>query len=266
MATKDALGERMKRYESQETQRRTMRGLPICVRLDGRAFHTWTRGLDRPFDDGLTRVMVETTKWLVEATHARLGYTQSDEITLIFTDRGPGSEPLFGGKFFKLTSVLASLAAAKFNQLVSLHVPAKMGVLAVFDARVFQVPDLTEAANLILWRWLDARKNSISMVAQAHFSSKQLHGQGQADRLLMLRDHGLEWEQYPERVKWGTFVRRETVKRELTEDELDRIPERHRPDGLVTRGQCVWFPLPPLIEIRNRPEVLFKNAEPVLDD
>jgi len=266
MKTKDDLGTRMKDYESHETSRRSMKRLPICVRVDGRAFHTFTRGLARPFDEGFSKAMVETCKFLVEQTHAKIGYTQSDEITLVFWDGSHTAEPLFGGKFFKLTSVIASLTTGKFMSLIPEHMPSKVGKIPSFDARIFQVPDLSEAANLILWRWIDARKNSISMAAQAHFTPKQLHGLDAKARLNMLKEKkGIVWaDEFPDHLKWGTFVQRKSVERDLTAEELDRIPERHRPDGPVVRNDYVELDLPPFIEIDNRVEVLFEGAEPEL--
>ena len=262
---KDSIGDRMKSYEAHETSRRSMKRLPICVRVDGRAFHTFTRGLDRPFDAGFSMAMIETTKFLVEQTHAKIGYTQSDEITLVFWDGSHKAEPLFGGKFFKLTSVIASLATTKFMSVIPELMPSKVGKLPSFDARIFQVPDLSEAANLILWRWIDARKNSISMAAQANFSPKDLHGKPASERLAMLLEKGVDWaKDYPDHLKWGTFVQSKTVERELSEAELDVIPERHRPDGPVIRNDYVELDLPPFIEIDNRVEVLFEGAEPTL--
>ena len=100
----DKFGDRMKMYENIEAQRAFMPGLPICVRIDGRAFHTFTRGMKRPYDEDMSNAMVETMKYLVEQTFACIGYTQSDEITLILSD---AKEPLFGGRISKLTSVFA---------------------------------------------------------------------------------------------------------------------------------------------------------------
>lgn len=264
--SKDSIGERMKGYEAHETLRRAMKRLPICIRVDGRAFHTFTHGLDRPFDEGFSKAMIETTKFLVSETHAKIGYTQSDEITLVFWDGSHKAEPLFGGKLFKLTSIIASLTSVKFNSLVPEHIPSKVGKLVVFDARVFQMPDLSEAANLILWRWIDARKNSISMAAQAHFSPKQLHGKTAFDRLTMLAGEGVLWDDFPDHLKWGTFIQRRVVERELNEAELDRIPEhvRHLHGGLKTRSDYVELALPPFIEVSNRVEVLFEGAAPTL--
>lgn len=263
--TKDDLGERMKSYESHETLRRSMKRLPICVRMDGNAFHTFTRGLERPFDRGFSRAMIETAKFLVEKTQAQIAYTQSDEITLVYWSDNWDAEPLFGGKLFKLTSILASRTTGKFMQMIPEHIPSKIGKIPAFDARVFQVPDLHEAANLLLWRWIDARKNSISMAAQAEFSPKQIHGKPASARLTMLKERGIDWEKdFPDHLKWGTFVQRRTVERELTTEELARIPKRHRPEGKVTRHEYVELKLPPLIEIENKAGALFAGAKPKL--
>jgi tRNA(His) guanylyltransferase len=263
--SKDSIGDRMKGYEAHETLRRSMKRLPICVRIDGRAFHTFTRGLDRPFDEGFAQAMIETTRFLVSETHAKIGYTQSDEITLVFWDGSFTSEPIFGGKLFKLTSILASLATGKFMSLIPVLIPSKIGKIAAFDARIFQVPSLDEAANLLLWRWIDARKNSISMAAQAHFSPKQLHGKPASARLEMLEEVGVIWDELPDRLKWGTFIQRKVVERELTEAELDRIPEKYRPTGPQVRSDYIELDCNPFIDVENRVEVLFEGAHPLPD-
>ena len=113
----DDLGDRMKVYEAAETGRRFTPLLPVYARIDGRCFSTFTDGLDRPFDDRLSRAMVETVKYLVGETYARIGYTQSDEISLVWQQARYDSEMLFGGKVQKLVSVLAAMATAKFNHL-----------------------------------------------------------------------------------------------------------------------------------------------------
>jgi tRNA(His) guanylyltransferase len=264
--SKDSIGDRMKGYEALETQRRSMKRLPICVRIDGRAFHTFTEGLRRPFDAGFADAMIETTMFLVRETNAKVGYTQSDEITLVFWDGSHKTEPLFGGKLFKLTSVLASLATAKFMSLLPEHIPSKVGELPSFDARIFQVPSLSEAANLVLWRWIDARKNSISMAAQACFPPSQLHGKAADERLAMLEAQGVSWSDYPDHLKWGTFIQRKAVERVLTAEELDRIPEKYRPTGPIHKNDVVRLKLPALITVTNRVEVLFDGADPIVSD
>lgn len=256
---RDEFGDRMKAYEFVETSRRLDPHLPIYARIDGRAFSSFTRGMPRPFSQTMTDAMVETAKYLVDQTHARIGYTQSDEISLIWLADPPAGDVFFSGKVLKMASVLASMAAAKFATVCP---PGYEHKLPHFDARVFQLPSKTEGANAILWRALDARKNAISMVAQAHFSPKQLHGEGQADMLSMLTEIGVEFEDFPVAFKRGTFVRRVTEMRNLTSEELARIPYQHRPDGPVMRSSVVAVDMPPFATVTNREAVVFDGEEP----
>lgn len=265
--SKDNLGDRIKGYERRETARRLMIGLPICIRLDGRAFHTFTRGLARPFDLNLSKMMIRTTKYLVEEVGVSLGYTQSDEITLVICNNEERPQPIFGGKIFKINSVLASMATAKFMSLISTMLPAKIGELPTFDCRVFQVPNLSEAANVLLWRWLDARKNSISTAANAFYTERQLHKRSSYDKLKLLELRGINWHEYHPVLKEGMFVRRVVEERGLTDEEIKSIPERHRPTGPIMRARIEEWTLPvPLTSIKNRPEFLFLGKEPILSD
>ncbi|CAN0508765.1 unnamed protein product, partial [Phaeothamnion confervicola] len=131
-----------------------------------------------------------------------------------------------------------------------------------FDCRVFQLPSKDEAANAFLWRAMDARKNAISMVAQSKFSHKKLHGKGQRDMLEMLAEIGVEFEEFPESFRRGSFVRRFTVERALTGEELARIPEKHRPTGPVMRNEMRVVEMPPFNRVTNRVEVIFDGAPP----
>src|SRR5262245_47028434 len=122
---KDGLGERCKTFELAEAGRRAMRGLPLLARLDGRAFHTFTRDLNRPYEHGMSMAMIETTRYLVQEMTALIGYTQSDEITLAWYEPSQSeSDYAFDGRFQKLASVLAGMASAKFCQLLAMHLPA----------------------------------------------------------------------------------------------------------------------------------------------
>lgn len=255
----DEFGDRMKAYEAVETHRRLDPHLPIYARIDGRGFSKFTRGMDRPFDLRMTSAMIETTRYLVDETHARIGYTQSDEISLVWLADGPTSDIFFSGKVLKMVSVLASMAAAKFATVCPEGYEHK---LPHFDARVFQLPDRSEGANAILWRALDCRKNAISMVAQSRFSAKQLHGQGQADMLQMLASIGIEFEDRPVAFKRGTYLRRVNELRTLTPDELARIPEAHRPTEPVMRSRVADVEMPPFHQVRNREAVVFDGARP----
>lgn len=257
----DEFGDRMKEYEAAETQRRLDPHLPIYARIDGRTFSSFTRGMARPFDAAMTTAMIETCRHLVHETHARIGYTQSDEISLIWLADGERSDVFFSGKVQKMASVIASMAAAKFARVCP---PGYEHKLPHFDARVFQLPSLTEGANAILWRAMDARKNAIQMVAQAHFSPRQLHGKGQSDMLAMLNDVGVDFEAFPTSFKRGSFLRRVTNERELTGDELAAIPEKHRPIGPVIRSQVEVVEMPPFNLVTNRDAVVFEGAAPAL--
>lgn len=230
----DDFGDRMKAYEAVETSRRLDPHLPIYARIDGRGFSRFTRGMERPFDPRMTSAMIETTRHLVEGTHARLGYTQSDEISLVWLAEGETSDVFFSGKVQKMVSVLASMAAAKFARVCPEGFEDR---LPHFDCRVFQLPSKIEGANAFLWRAMDARKNAVQMVAQAHFSPKQLHGKTQRDMLEMLVEIGVDFESFPEAFKHGTFLQRRTAARDLTPEEMARIPEKHRPAGPVVRSQ-----------------------------
>jgi len=267
MKKHDPMGDRMKLYELGETGRRCEEGKPIIVRLDGKAFHTFTRGLNRPYDMRLSMLMVQTTSHLVEKMHALVGYTQSDEITLVFHYEDP-AQPLYGGKVHKLTSILAAEAASFFTKELPKTLPEKAGQTVAFDARVFQVPDKIEAANAVLWRWFDARKNSVSMLAQSEFSHKALQGVDTREMREMLEaQRSLRWEDYPSFFKWGTFVRRETFEVELSVEELARIPEKSRPSGPVKRSRVVAIDsMPAFNQLANRVEFIFDGALPQIEE
>jgi tRNA(His) guanylyltransferase len=257
---KDDFGNRMKAYEAVETARKLDPMQPIYARIDGRSFSRFTSGMDRPFDAGMTSAMIETTKHLVHETHARIGYTQSDEISLVWLSDSPESDVVFSGKLQKMTSVLASMAAAKFARVCPAGYEDRM---PHFDCRVFQLPSKEEASNAFLWRAMDARKNAISMVAQSKFSHKKLHGKDQKAMLAMLTEIGVEFDDFPASFRCGSFVRRFTVERLLSLDELERIPEKHRPEGPVMRNEMRVIDMPPFNRVSNRVEVIFDAADPI---
>ena len=177
---KDELGNRMKGFEVQETARAFMPLLPVYARIDGRGFSKFTLPADRPFDASIHEAMKAATVALVRSTQASIGYFQSDEISLVWETQGRNEEMFFKGKVQKMCSVLAGIATAAFmRQLVldsvwEAKAPGWIDKLPHFDARVLQLPNREEAANMFCWREGDARKNSISMLARSHFSHKAL--------------------------------------------------------------------------------------------
>jgi tRNA(His) 5'-end guanylyltransferase len=263
MSDKTSIGDRMKSYEDTS---RFMPGIPIMARLDGRAFHSFCRGLNKPFDERLHRLMVETTRFLVEETQPAIAYTQSDEISLTWLITDPQSQMIFDGRVQKLVSTLSALATLKFNQLLPEHLPEKSSLLPTFDCRVFQVPTQEEAANCFLWRERDATKNSISAAGQACFSHKELQGKNGSEIQEMLWQRGINWNDYPDWAKRGTWVQRYRVVRPYTVAELSELPVKHaarsNPDLTVERWAFRVGPFPPFGQVTNRVEVIFQGEEP----
>ncbi len=214
----DAFGDKVKAFESASAKVVLNEDQPICVRLDGKAFHTFTRGLARPYDKRLSDAMVATMNYLVEKTDARLGYTQSDEITLVYFKTAPHQQGYFGSRVQKLTSVLASMATAKFNHEVNNNIPEKADTFAFFDCRVWNVPTLQDAADVFIWRQDDAIKNSVSMAAHAKFSDKKLLGKSSREKIAMLAEVGIDWHAYPDFFKSGTYAMRKHKRVEMPEE------------------------------------------------
>lgn len=265
MTTKDELGDRMKDYERRETGRRFFPTLPVYARIDGRGFSKFTAGMDRPFDQRMTDAMIEVTKYLVKETHATIGYVQSDEISLVWMAESYESDIFFSGKEQKIVSVLASMAAAKMAQVINGWAPFNAR-LPHFDARVLQLPNPTEAANMFLFRALDAQKNAVSMACRAIASSKAMHKKGQREMLEMVKAAGVDYDAYPDAFRLGTFVRRQVVERELTEKEIERWPANQRPEPgtLVKRSNvAAVLDVPRFNIVTNRTEFIFDGADPI---
>src|SRR5438552_1942629 len=187
----DTLGDRMKQYESAEAGRRLMPLLPALARLDGRAFHSFVRGLERPYDKRLSDLMIDTATFLVRETNADVGYTQSDEITLAWHSDNHDTQIFFDGRIQKMTSMLAALGSAHFNRRLPAYLSGEYAErLPLFDARVWSVPTLEEAANTFLWRELDATKNSVSMAARAYYPHAELHDKNGSEMKELLWQKG----------------------------------------------------------------------------
>jgi len=212
---KDALGDRMKsNYEDRARYFLPRRSYTI-IRIDGKAFHTYTRGCTKPFDEGLMEDMQATTKALCEQIQGcKFGYTQSDEISLVLTDFDElNTSAWFDGNIQKIASVSASIATATFNRLryvrymYSSEIPFSERILAHFDARVFTIPSRSEVLNYLLWRQNDASKNSISMVALAHASHNELEGKNSKEKQeIIFQKSGKNWNDLPVHHKRGSCV------------------------------------------------------------
>jgi tRNA(His) guanylyltransferase len=216
---KDTLGDRIKDFYENRTRYSLCRRSYTIIRIDGKAFHTYTKGLNRPFDEGLIADMDETAAYLCKNIQgAKLAYVQSDEISILLTDFDDlKTDAWYDGNIQKITSVAASLATARFNQLRMKRAAEFLdGVLdcddiekfkvAMFDARVFQIPFWDEVENYFIWRQQDATRNSISSVAQSLYSHKELEGKSSEDKQEMIFQKGINWNDYTYRQKRGGIV------------------------------------------------------------
>ena len=263
---KDTLGDRIKMYEDATCGIRMLPRIPVIARLDGKGFSKFTKGLKRPYDERLSNLMVETTKYLVKETNANCGYTQSDEITLVWYSDSYESKIYFDGRLFKMISDLAGMASVFFNRELPKYLPEKTHLMPRLDCRVFNVPTIQEAANTFLWREIDATKNSISMAAQHYYSHNELHGKSGSDKQEMLFQKGVNWNDYPAFFKRGTYIQRKRVLKPFTTEELAKLPAKHQarqnPNLVIERWTLDRLDLPPLMTIKNREDVILFGAEP----
>ena len=240
----DDLGTRIKEFYEKPYQTKLTRRTPVAIRIDGKAFHTFTRGFQKPFDPILMKAMQETAKYMCENIQgAKFAYIQSDEITIILVDYDTlETDCWFNYRMDKLCSISASMATMAFNKFFAQEVD-KWGTEtfgyewyeggtndsevvntqewqlagiyykaidkgAMFDSRCFNIPK-EEVANLIYWRQLDAIRNSIQMVGQANFSHSELQGKSCnmiQDMLLTQKD--INWNDFPVPCKRGTACRK----------------------------------------------------------
>ena len=238
--------------------------LPVIIRLDGNNFHNWTKGLERPFDTNLVQLMTETTKFLVKETNAVVGYTQSDEITLILWSSDRKSSIYNDGKKQKIVSKLTAKCVNFFNEKRKELLPTHDKV-AVFDCRIYQTPTLHDACVQLLWRENDAIKNSIQMLGHSHYSDKQLFKltTSEIQELLML-EKGVNWHNLDAKLKRGTYVKRIKTVKPFTACELKDLPPMHQahknPDLVIERSYITEIEYPIFNNISNKVDVIFFDA------
>lgn len=225
---KDSLGDRMKENYENRAKTYLVRRTPVIIRLDGKAFHTFTKGLKKPYDEIFHNVMNATTKYLCENIQGcKLGYTQSDEITLLLTDYDTlTTDAWFGYSVQKMCSVAASMATMAFNKFFAYEyeelnrmvsewessdddvdymytVYDKMVQGAMFDARCFNIPE-DEVTNCFIWRQQDATRNAIQMLGQCHFSHKALQNKSCNDiQDMLMLEKGINFNDMPVEFKRG---------------------------------------------------------------
>jgi len=233
---KDALGDRMKSFYEDRYRIYLTRRTPVIIRVDGNAFHTFTKGLKRPFDPVFMGIMQKTCADLCKNIQGCVGgYVQSDEISLLLIDYNTiTTDAWFDYNLQKITSIAAARATMAFNGLVSEAVEELMGDAAwchetgegdaqeclkfrdiwkakqnraMFDARAFNIPK-EEVCNYFIWRQKDATRNSINAVAQSLYPHKELQGKNLSETQELIFQKGINWNNYSIREKRGSFVRR----------------------------------------------------------
>lgn len=260
----DSLGDRIKSYEQMD--RLLYKIIPTIARVDGINFSSFTKGLAKPYDKRLTDLMIEVTLFLAKEFNANCAYTQSDEISLGWYFEDINTELYGGYRVQKLNSHLASKTTVRFNKLLSKFIPEKADKEPCFDSRVYNVPNLAEAANNFLWREQDATRNSIESAARCYYSHKECHKKNCNELQEMLFLKGINWNEYPNFFKRGTFIVKRKVNLPFTAEELDSLPEKHEarknPDLIIERNLWkVYTKLPKFSTIKNREEFLFLGEE-----
>ena len=260
MPVNDELGKRMKEFYETIPKTRLMRRCPVCIRIDGRAFHSWTKGFNKPFDEILIKSMQDTMKYLCENVQGVvLGYCQSDEISLILVDyKKLNSSAFFDYEVQKVCSTTASMATMAFNKIFNentlnfispeIFEDEKLKKIcashaeavekgAMFDSRCFNIPK-EEVTNYAYWRQLDATRNSIQMVGQANFSHKELQNKSCNDiQDMLMTQKGINWNDLPTYQKRGSCCIKEVYYTDKDGNEIykERIDAVKRTRWIIDR-------------------------------
>lgn len=216
----DSLGDRIKSQYENRYRFYLPRRTYTIIRIDAKSFHNYTKNCEKPFDKRLIEDMDITAQYLCkEIQGAQFAYVQSDEISILLTDfTTPTTDAWFDGNIQKMASVSASIATMCFNNCRLQRFSSEycggndipMSRSALFDARVFTIPDRTEVANYFIWRNNDAARNSISMVAQSLYSHKELHGKNCNEMQEMIFQKGINWSEYDMNLKNGRLIIKES--------------------------------------------------------
>lgn len=225
-----SLGDRCKKNERIETEQRFIPGVPLYIRIDGRGFSKFTKGMKRPFDADMSKLMQDTTKALMDEFNCCTGYTQSDEISLVIN--GNVDFP-FDGKKQKLVSSMAAFASSYFAIEAMKYFPDRVQKRApTFDCRIVSATKNDVVENFI-FRVRDCIKNSSTMAASAYFSHKQLQGVQSKQKIEMLKLAGVDFYDFPLYFREGTFFKKALIEKEIPDDIWDKIPDDNKPDSRI---------------------------------
>lgn len=237
----DSLGDRMKRYEDASRIYLPDR-MPVIIRLDGKSFHTWTRGLPKPYCASLMNAMDEVAKYLcANVQNCVLAYTQSDEISLLLVNfREPETSSWFDSNMCKMLSISAAMASAKMTELSSTVFGGLRDDLkiALFDSRAFVMP-IHDVENYFIWRQKDWNRNSIQMLAQSLYSHRELQGKKSQELHEMCFQKGQNWADLPSHLKDGRVFYKAEVRRHSIKQFLFDPSGESRREETVIRNE--WF-------------------------
>jgi tRNA(His) 5'-end guanylyltransferase len=253
---KDALGVRMKEYYEDRTRFMLPRRAYTIMRIDGKAFHTYTIGLKEPFDDGLIEDMDATACYLCKNIQgAKFAYVQSDEISILITDFDKiGTNAWFDNNIQKMVSIASSLATVVFNRLRMLRYVEEQRIagfpitsnglmklkMASFDARVFTIPLEEEVVNYFVWRQQDTVRNSIQSVAHSMYSTNKLKYKNGSEMQEMIFQKGINWNDFAPRYKRGRFISKHVVDLNTPHTGIQNV-ERSYKRSIWTSGDCPTF-------------------------
>ena len=271
---KEPLGDRMKGFYENRTRILLPRKTYTLLRIDGKAFHTYTRGLKKPFDLGLMEDMNDTAAYLCKNIQgAKFGYCQSDEISILITDFDERDTQMwFDGNLQKMASVAASMATSKFNELrvaralrkyecqfdtaLQMDTESILEFLskikkAEFDARVFQIPQKSEVENYFIFRQQDGTRNSVQSVAQSLYSQSELNGKKEKDMQEMIFQRGINWNHYHFREKRGGIIFKVPTSVEGKNGPVERLKWQMIPTPIFTQEREFLDVLIPEFEIKS---------------
>lgn len=243
--------------------------LPVIIRLDGNNFHNWTKGLKRPYDVSLIDLMVETTKELVKETNAIIGYTQSDEITLILYSPDKRSGIYHEGKKQKILSKLTGNCVNNFNENRKKYLP-NHNKFANFDCRIYQTPTLEDATLQLLWRENDAIKNSKQMLGRAYYSHNEIKNLN-TDQIVskLLNENNINWNNLESKYKKGSYIKKIKTIRSFRSDEIEKLPLKHEARKnkhlKIERSDIILKEYPEFYKIINKVDCIFNNQEPIIN-
>lgn len=194
---KDEIGSRMKEFYEDRARYKLIKKTPVIMRLDGRAFHTLTKDMEKPFDETFRTAMEQTARMLLsEISGAKCAYIQSDEISILITDFDrKATEAWFDYNIQKMTSIASALASTYFAKWYN----------GIFDCRVFNIPE-TEVKSYFIWRQRDWERNALQMVARSYYGPKALNKKKKLELIKMLQDKKVDYDAIADKWRFGSFI------------------------------------------------------------